>query len=185
MLFRSDVVMYRKGKIKGDKGRWFTWQEKALVDREESMKLQKRDAEREFDVKLKAMESGGPKQKAEAELYFKEVSNPLLVGKLSKMFREGNGAERDLAFQLLKRLPWGVSVPAFVSLAMEDSNRSTVAEILEHLQQGDASVREAVLNAFASKLDNPATRDQAAYCMMPFNDKRYTTTLIKIGRAHV
>ena len=27
---RDDVVMYRRGKIKGDKGRWYTWQEKAL-----------------------------------------------------------------------------------------------------------------------------------------------------------
>lgn len=102
---RRDVVMYKRGKIKGDKGRYFTWQEKALIDFDEKVKLQKRDAEREFDGKLKAYLSGNGRVKAEAEAYLQALNNPLLIGRLAKLFREGNANERGLYMQLLKQMP--------------------------------------------------------------------------------
>jgi hypothetical protein len=39
-------------------------------------------------------------------------------------------------------------------------------------------VREMAVNGFAAGLPNKATRDRAAYCMIPFNDKRFISVLI-------
>jgi len=175
---RRDVVMYKRGKIKGDKGRYFTWQEKALIDFDEKVKLQKRDAEREFDGKLKAYLSGNGRVRAEAEAYLQALNNPLLIGRLAKLFREGNVNERGLYMQLLKQMPIRSVAPAMVSIALEDQDMSAVGEALEALQAGDEMVRELAVTSFAMKLANPATRDRAAYCMIPFNDKRFISMLI-------
>lgn len=93
---RREVVWYRRGKIKGEKGQWYTWQEKALVDFDEKTKLLKRDAEREFDGKLKSFFNGVPRLKAEAEAYLAAVNNPLLLGRIVKLIREGDPAEKQL-----------------------------------------------------------------------------------------
>lgn len=175
---RRDVVMYRRGKIKGEKGRWYTWQEKALMDWDEKIKLQKRDAEREFDGKLKAFFNGVPRLKAEAETYMAGVNNPLLLGRIVKLIREGDPAEKQLGWRLIKQVPIRSATPALVSIALEESDMGVVGEALDQLQTGDAWVKEAALTAFASKLGNTASRDRAAYCMSPFVDKRYISILI-------
>ena len=175
---RDDVVMYRRGKIKGDKGRWYTWQEKALLDFEEKSKLLKRDLEREFDGKLKAYFNGVPRLKGEAEVYLEGVNNPLLIGRIVKLIREGDAAERQLGWKLIKQIPLRAATPALVSIAMEEPNTALVDRILEILSGGDEWTREAALSGFASKLGNPATRDRAARCMAPFVDKRYISILI-------
>ena len=175
---RRDVVMYRRGKIKGEKNHWYTWQEKALLDRDTQVKLQKRDAEREFDSKLKAYFNGVPRLQAEAEAYLAEAKNPLLLARIVKLIREGDPAERQLGLKLIKQLPIQSSASALVAMAMEESNMGLVNDALEHLQTGDDWVKEASLSAFASKLGNTATRDRAAYCMTPFVDKRYISILI-------
>lgn len=175
---RREVVMYKRGKLKGDKGRWFTWQEKALLEFDEKVKLQKRDAEREFDGKLKAYLSGNGRVKAEAEAYLQALNNPLLIGRLAKLFREGRPNERALCLQLLKQMPIRSVTPALISIAIEDQDTQVVSEVLEVLQTGDETVREVAVTSFAMKLANPATRDRAAYCMMPFNDKRFISMLI-------
>jgi len=175
---RRDVVMYRRGKIKGDKGRWYTWQEKALMDWDEKIKLQKRDAEREFDGKLKAFFNGVPRLQAEAETYMAGVNNPLLLGRIVKLIREGDPAEKQLGWRLIKQIPIRSATPALVSIALEESDMGVVGEALDQLQTGDPWVKEAALTAFASKLGNTASRDRAAYCMSPFVDKRYISILI-------
>lgn len=175
---RRDVVMYRRGKIKGDKGRWYTWQEKALLDIDEKLKLQKRDAEREFDAKVKAYYNAVPRLRAEAEAYLNAVNNPLLLGRIVKLIREGDPAEKQLGWQLIKQLPIRSATPALVSIAMEEPDMNVVSEALDQLESGDEWVKEAALSAFASKLANPSTRDRAAVCMSPFVDKRYISILI-------
>ena len=116
---RREVVMYKRGKLKGDKGRWFTWQEKALLEFDEKVKLQKRDAEREFDGKLKGYLSGNGRVKAEAEAYLQNLNNPLLIGRLAKLFREGRPNERGLYLQLLKQMPIRSVTPALISIALK------------------------------------------------------------------
>lgn len=175
---RRDVVMYRRGKIKGEKGKWYTWQEKALMDLDDKVKLQKRDAEREFDGKLKTLFNGVPRLKAEAETYMASVNSPLLLGRILKLIREGDPAENQLGWTLIKQVPIRAATPALVSLALEESDMGVVNEALEQLQTGDEWVKEASLTAFASKLGDTSTRDRAAYCMSPLVDKRYISILI-------
>lgn len=175
---RREVVWYRRGKIKGEKGQWYTWQEKALIDFDEKTKLLKRDAEREFDGKLKSFFNGVPRLKAEAEAYLAAVNNPLLLGRIVKLIREGDPAEKQLGWQLIKQLPIQSAAPALISIAMEETDMGLVAEALDMLQSGDQNVQEAALAAFAARLGNPSTRDRAAYCMSPFVDKRYISILI-------
>ncbi|MFN5187135.1 MAG: hypothetical protein ACK5GD_15275 [Planctomycetota bacterium] len=175
---RRDVVMYRRGKIKGDKSRWYTWQEKALLDFDEKLKIQKRDAEREFDGKLKTYFNGVARLKADAQAYLESLNNPLLLSRIVKLIREGEPAEKQLGWQLIKQLPIRTTTPALVSIALEESDMGLVGEALSQLQTGDDWVKESALTAFASKLGNTTTRDRAAYCMSPFVDKRYISILI-------
>jgi len=149
-----------------------------LLEFDEKVKLQKRDAEREFDGKLKAYLSGNGRVKAEAEAYLQALNNPLLIGRLAKLFREGRPNERALYLQLLKQMPIRSVTPALISIALEDQDTQVVSEVLDVLQTGDETVREVAVTSFAMKLANPATRDRAAYCMMPFNDKRFISMLI-------
>ncbi|MCY3007057.1 MAG: hypothetical protein NTV29_13925 [Planctomycetota bacterium] len=175
---RRDVVMYRRGKIKGENGRWLTWQEKALFDFDANTKLQKRDLEREFDGKLKAYFNGVPRLKGEAEVYLDRVNNPLLIGRIVKLIREGDPAERQLGLKLIAQIPVRSASPALISMAMEEPNIAVVDSVLNQLQAGDDATREAALSGFASQLGNPSTRDRAAHCMSPFVDKRYISILI-------
>ncbi len=176
---RRDVVMYRRGKIKGDKSRtWYTWQEKALLDFDEKIKIQKRDLEREFDGKLKTFFNGVPRLQAEAQAYLDTVNNPLLLSRIVKLIREGDAAEKQIGWQLIKQLPIRSTTPALVSIALEESNMGVVGEALDQIQTGDEWVKESALTAFASKLGNTTTRDRAAYCMSPLVDKRYISILI-------
>ena len=178
-MLRRDVVMYRRGKIKGDKSRtWYTWQEKALLDFDEKIKIQKRDLEREFDGKLKTFFNGVPRLQAEAQAYLDSVNNPLLLSRIVKLIREGDAAEKQIGWQLIKQLPIRSTTPALVSIALEESNMGVVGEALDQIQTGDEWVKESALTAFASKLGNTTTRDRAAYCMSPLVDKRYISILI-------
>jgi hypothetical protein len=175
---RREVVWYRRGKIKGDRGQWYTWQEKALLDFDEKTKLLKRDAEREFDGKLKSFFNGVPRLKAEAQAYLTSLNNPLLLGRILKLIREGDPAEKQIGWTLIKQLPVRSAAPALIQIAMEETDMGAVTQALGQLESGDEVVRENALNAFAARLGNPSTRDRAAQCMSPFVDKRYISILI-------
>jgi len=68
--------------------------------------------------------------------------------------------------------------PAIIRIAMEDRDLNVVNECLDFMAAGDDVVREMALNGFAANLPNKATRDRAAYCMIPFNDKRFISSLV-------
>jgi hypothetical protein len=100
------------------------------------------------------------------------------LGRIVKLIREGDPAEKQLGWKLIKQLPIQSAAPALISIAMEETDMGLVAEALDMLQSGDQNVQEAALAAFAARLGNPSTRDRAAYCMSPFVDKRYISILI-------
>jgi len=174
---RRDVVNFRRGKIKGDKGLWFTWQEKAIMDLDEKRKIQTRDAERELDAKLKGL-SGNTRQQAESEAYFQTLNNPLLIRKLHQLFREDSSPSRMTYFSLLQQMPPYLVTPTFIQIAMEDADINVVNNCLDYLAAGDDYVREMAVNGFAAFLPDKKRRDRAAYNMGPFNDKRFIGMLV-------
>jgi hypothetical protein len=174
---RREVANFRRGKIKGDKGLWFTWQEKALMDLDEKRKLQTRDAERELEAKLKGL-SGNARQQAEAQAYFQTLNNPLVIRKLHQLFREDPSANRMTYLGLLQQMPPYVVTPTIIKIAMEDADINVVNNCLDYLAAGDDYVREMAVNGFASFLPDKKQRDRAAYNMGPFNDKRFIGILI-------
>ncbi len=174
---RREVVMYRRGKIKGEKGRWYTWQEKALMDLDRKYTEQRVAAEKELQVRLKGLD-GSPKQKAEASTYFENLNNPLVIGKLLKLFREDRSRDRGFYLTLLQQMPPRAVAPAMISIALEDQDMTYVNAALDYLESADDAVREMALNAFAGKLQNKKMRDRAAYCMAPLADQRFIGMLI-------
>ncbi len=174
---RREVVMYRRGKLKGDKGKWYTWEEKALLDWDQKTKLQRVAAEKELDARIKGL-NGNAVKKAESEAYFRNLNNPQLIGKLAKLFREDASSDRGFYLGLLKQMPIQSVAPAMIRIALEDRDIVVVNECLDFLASGDDQVREMAVNGFAANLGNKSKRDRAAYCMMPFNDKRFIGVLI-------
>jgi hypothetical protein len=174
---RREVVMYRRGKIKGEKGRWYTWQEKALMDLDRKYTEQRVAAEKELQVRLKGLE-GGPKQKSEAQAYFQGLNNPLVISKLLKLFREDRSKDRSFYMSLLQQMPPRAVAPAMISIALEDQDMAYVNEALNYLESSEELVREMALAAFAGKLANKKWRDRAAYCMAPLADERFIGMLI-------
>ena len=174
---RKEVANFRRGKIKGDKGLWFTWQEKALMDLDEKRKIQTRDAERELDAKLKGL-SGNSRQQAESEAYFQTLNNPMLIRKLHQLFREDPSPNRMTYFGLLQQMPPYLVTPTIIQIAMEDADINVVNNCLDYLAAGDDYVREMAVNGFASFLPDKKRRDRAAYNMGPFNDKRFIGIMI-------
>jgi hypothetical protein len=174
---RREVVMYRRGKIKGDKGRWYTWQEKALMDMDRKFTEQRVAAEKEFQQRLKGLE-GGPKQQSEAQAYFQGLNNPLVIGKLLKLFREESSRDRSFLMGLLQQMPPHAVAPAMISIALEDQDMTYVNQALDYLEQSEDRVREMALASFAGKLSNNKIRDRAAYCMAPLADERFIGMLI-------
>jgi hypothetical protein len=174
---RREVVMYRRGKLKGDKGKWYTWEEKALLDWEQKTKLQRVAAEKELDARIKGL-NGNAVKKAESEAYFRNLNNPQLIGKLANLFREDASSGRGFYLGLLKQMPIHAVAPAMIRIALEERDIAVVNECLDFLASGDEQVRELAVSGFAANLGNKTKRDRAAYCMMPFNDKRFIGVLI-------
>jgi hypothetical protein len=174
---RREVVMYRRGKIKGDKGRWYTWQEKALMDLDRKYTEQRVAAEKELQQRLKGLE-GNARQKAESQAYFQTLNNPLLVNKLLALYREDRTPNRSFYLGLLYQMPPRAVAPALLTIAMEEPDVGIVDDVLEFLDQSEEVVREMALARFAGGLKNKRTRDRAAYCMAPFADKRFISMLI-------
>jgi hypothetical protein len=174
---RREVVMYRRGKIKGEKGRWYTWQEKALMDLDRKYTEQRVAAEKELNQRLKGLD-GGARQQAEARAYFDNLNNPLVINKLLTMFREEGSKDRSFYMGLLQKMPPRAVAPAMISIALEDLDMNFVNEAIEYLNASDDVVREMALGGFAAKLKNKQTRDRAAYCMAPFADERFIGMLI-------
>jgi hypothetical protein len=174
---RREVVMYRRGKIKGDRGRWYTWQEKALLDLEHKYTEQRVAAEKEFQQRLRGLD-GSPKQQSEAQAYFQGLKNPLLVSKLLKLFREEQSRDREFYLGLIEQLPPRAAAPPLISIAMEESDMATVNRVLNYFESADEFIREMALASFAGKLQNKKTRDRAAYCMRSIADERFIGMLI-------
>jgi len=174
---RREVANFRRGKIKGEKGLWFTWQEKALMDLDEKRKIQTRDAERELDAKLKGL-SGNTRQQAESQAYFQTLNNPLVIRKLHQLFREDSSSNRMTYLGLLQQMPPYIVTPTIIKIAMEDADINVVNNCLDYLAAGDDYVREMAVNGFAAFLPDKKQRDRAAYNMGPFNDKRFIGILI-------
>jgi hypothetical protein len=175
--YRREVVMYKRGKIKGEKGKWYTWQEKALVDLEHRYTEQRVAAEKELQQRLRGLD-GNAKQKSEAQTYFQNLNNPLLIGKLLKLFREDRSQDRGFYMGLLQQMPPRAVASAMISIALEDMDIKVVDEALSFLEASDEVVREMALASFAGTLQNKKTRDRAAYCMAPFADERFISMLI-------
>lgn len=174
---RREVVMHRRGKIKGDKGRWFTWEEKALLDFDQKVKLQRVAAEKELDARLKGLK-GNSRQQSESQAYFQTLNNPLLIGKLATLLREDRSDDRRFYLELLKQMPIHAVTPALVRVALEDRDINVVNAVLDFLGTGDERVREMAVSGFSLNLSSKSKRDRAAYCMTPFNDERFIGLLI-------
>jgi hypothetical protein len=174
---RREVVMYRRGKIKGEKGKWYTWQEKALMDLDRKYTEQRVAAEKELQQRLKGLD-GNARQQAEAQAYFQTLDNPLVIGKLLTLFREDNSQDRAFYMSLLEQMPAGPVAPAMVSIALEDPDMNFVNRAIEFLESADDAVHEIALAGFVSKMGNKQMRDRAAYCMAPFADERFVSMLI-------
>ena len=174
---RNEVVMYRRGKIKGEKGRWYTWQEKALMDLEQKYTELRVAAEKELQQRLRGLE-GNAKQKSEAQTYFQNLNDPLVISKLLKLFREDRSGDRGFYMRLLEQMPPRAVAPAMISIAMEDQDAAFRDEALDFLESSDDFVHEMALASFAGKLQNKKVRDRAAYCMARFADERFISMLI-------
>ncbi|MFN7731925.1 MAG: hypothetical protein ACK5OB_08480 [Pirellula sp.] len=175
---RREVVNQRRGKIKGDKGLWYTWEEKALLDMDQKVTMQRVAAEKEFTARLKGLQSTAPQKLAESQAYFASLNNRLLISKIAKMYREATSGERAFYLGVLKQMPPRSVTPTLISIAMEDRDLNVVNECLDFMAAGDDVVREMAVNAFAANLPNKNKRDRAAYCMIPFHDKRFIGALI-------
>jgi hypothetical protein len=174
---RSDVVMYRRGKIIGEKGRWYTWQEKALMDLDQKYTELRVAAEKELQVRLRGLD-GNPKQQSEAQAYFQNLNDPLLINKLLKLFREDRSRDRAFYMKLLQQMPPQAVAPAMISIAMEDQDMTFVNEAMNYVESSDQVVREMALAAFEKNLKSNKTRDRAAYCMSFIADERFISMLI-------
>lgn len=175
---RREVVNQRRGKIKGDKGLWYTWEEKALLDMDQKVTMQRVAAEKEFTARLKGLQSTAPQKQAESQAYFASLNNPLLISKIAKAFRDPASGDRAFYLGLLKQMPPRSVTPTLIGIAMEDRDINVVNECLDFMVAGDEVVRDMAVNAFAGNLRKPETRDRAAYCMTPFHDKRFICDLI-------
>lgn len=175
--YRREVVMHKRGKVKGEKGKWYTWQEKALVDLDRKYTEQRVAAEKELQQRLRGLD-GNAKQKSEAQAYFQNLNNPLVISKLLKLFREDRSQDRRFYMGLLEQMPPRAVAPAMISIALEDMDMKVVDEALSFLDASDEVVREMALASFAGNLQNKKTRDRAAYCMAPFADERFISMLI-------
>jgi hypothetical protein len=175
---RREVVMQRRGKIKGEKGQWYTWEEKALLDMDQKVTMQRVAAEKEFTARLNGLKSTAPQKLAESQAYFASLNNPLLITKIAKSFRDPASGDRAFYLGLLKQMPPRSVAPTLIGIAMEDRDINVVNECVDFLAAGDEVVREMAVNAFAFHLKKPGTCDRAAYCMTPFNDKRFISALI-------
>ncbi|MCU0708487.1 MAG: hypothetical protein MUF23_09360 [Pirellula sp.] len=174
---RREVVMYRRGKVKGDKGRWYTWQEKALMDLDRKYTEQRVAAEKELQQRLKGL-TGNAKQQSEAQAYFQNLNNPLVITKLLKLFREDRSQDRSFYFQLLQQMPPQAVAPAIISIALEDADMTFVNSALDYLESSDELVQEMALASFAARLKDKKKRERAAYCMAPIADERFIGMLI-------
>jgi hypothetical protein len=174
---RSEVVMHRRGKIKGEKGRWYTWQEKALMDLDQKYTELRVAAEKELQVRLRGLD-GNPKQKLEAQAYFQNLNDPLLINKLLKLFREDRSKDRAFYMKLLQQMPPHAVAPTIISIAMEEQDMTFVNEAINYVESSDDVVREMALAVFGKNLKSNKTRDRAAYCMSSIADERFISMLI-------
>ncbi len=174
---RREVVMYKRGKIKGDKGRWYTWQEKSLMDLEKRYTEQRVSAEKELMRWLKALD-GNARQQAEAQAYFQALSDPLVIKKLLTLFQSDRSPNRVFYLSLLEQMPASSVASAMVVIAMEDPDIMVVNRVLDFLELHDESVHEIVMMGLAAKMADKQTRERAAYCMARFPDQRFTSMLI-------
>jgi hypothetical protein len=174
---RNEVVMHRRGKIKGEKGRWYTWQEKALMDLDQKYTELRVAAEKELQVRLRGLD-GNPKQQSEAQAYFQNLNDPLVINKLLKLFREDRSRDRAFYMKLLQQMPPQSVAPAMISIAMEEQDMTFVSEAMNYLESSEDVVREMALAAFEKNLKSNKTRDRAAYCMSFIADERFISMLI-------
>jgi len=174
---RNEVVMYRRGKIQGEKGKWYTWQEKALMDLDQKYTELRVAAEKELQVRLRGLD-GNPKQQSEAQAYFQNLNDPLVINKLLKLFREDRSRDRAFYMTLLLQMPPQSVAPAIISIAMEEQDMTFVNEAMNYLESSDEVVREMALAAFEKNLKSNKTRDRAAYCMSFIADERFISMLI-------
>lgn len=174
---RREVIMHRRGLIKGEKGNWYTWQEKALMDLEHKYTELRVAAEKELHQRLRGLE-GSPKQRAEAQSYFQNLNEPLVIGKLLKLFSEDRSQDRAFYMRLLLQMPPRAVASAMISIAMEEQDINFVNEAIGFLDGSDEVVREMALAVFEGKLQNKKSRDRAAYCMATLADERFISMLI-------
>lgn len=174
---RREVIMFRRGKIIGEKGRWYTWQEKALMEVDQKYTELRVTAEKELQVRLRALD-GNPKQQSEAQAYFQNLNDPLLINRLLKLFREDRSRDRTFYLRLLQQMPPRAVVPAMISIAMEEQDMSLVNEVMNYVESSDDFVKDIALAAFERNLKSNKTRDRAAYCMSFIADERVISMLI-------
>jgi hypothetical protein len=181
---RREVVMYRRGKIKGvikgDKDKWYTWEEKALLDWDQKVTMQRVAAEKELDARIKGL-SGNTVKKAESQAYFQKLNNPLLINELAARFGQAAPSDRGFYLGLLKQMPIRSVAPTMIRIALEHLDTVVVNECRDFLASADEQVREMALSSFAAVLREPKSNtmwDRAAYCMTPINDKRLIGVLI-------
>jgi hypothetical protein len=174
---RREVVMYRRGKVKGEKGRWYTWQEKALMDLDRKYTEQRVAAEKELQQRLRGL-TGNAKQQSEAQAYFDNLNNPLVITKLLKLFREDRSQDRSFYMRLLQQMPPRAVAPAMISIALDDADMTYVNLALDYLENSDEVVREMALASFSGQLKSKKKRERAAYCLNPIADERFISILI-------
>lgn len=174
---RREVVMHRRGKLKGEKGRWYTWQELALINVDKKYTENRVAAEKELNQRLKGLD-GNAKQQAEARAYFQALNNPLVIPKLTKLFQEDRSNDRGFYMGLLEQMPPMAVASSMISIAKDDQDMTFVNRALEYLEQCEEPIQEMALASFAADLQDKRRRDRAAYCMAPFADERFIGMLI-------
>ncbi len=174
---RKDASMQKRGKIKGEQGGWYTWQENAILITEAKKEAKKLDLEKKIDRYLNNFNADNRKF-AEAKAFFDTFNDPLGIDRLMKHYKDG--ANKVFILKLLKQIPQQATVGTFVSIAMDEPvvNIAIVNDCIEFLLSGDEYIREAALAGFARHLKDTNTRDRAAYCMTNFADKRFIGALI-------